>query len=76
MTRAEEKRIEVMRRIRDVIHHATGPRLHDNVSVSRSVRPEVYKLLQDGLIEPCDRDGDVGYCLTTAGTARLREAEK
>ena len=68
---AEHRRLTVLRRIADVIHHANGPRLHDSVSTSRSVRPEVYKLIQDGLIEPCDRDGDVGYRRTAAGDARI-----
>lgn len=76
MTKAEQKRIEVLRRIEDVCHHDTGPRMHDSMSRSRSVRPEVYQLLQWGLIAACDRDGDVGYRRTTDGDAYLSEAEQ
>ncbi len=71
MTKAEQKRLEVLHRITDVLHHPDGPRLHDSMTVSRSVRPEVYQLLQWGLIEPCDRDGENGYRRTAAGDRHL-----
>lgn len=74
MSLAEHRRLTVLRRINDVIQHVTGPRLHESSSTSRSVRPEVYKLLADGLIERCDRDGESGFRRTAAGDARLLEA--
>lgn len=71
MTNAEAKRREVLRRIQDTYRHATGPRLYDSMSKSRSVRAEVYMLEQLGLIEPCDRDGAPGWRRTAAGDAHL-----
>ncbi len=69
MTAAEVKRLEVLRRIGDVI----GDRQYFNSSQSRSVRTEVARLLRDGLIEPCDRDGEPGYRRTAAGDEALKE---
>lgn len=71
MTKAEAKRLEVLRRIHDVIHHPTGPRIYETMTRSLSVRPEVEMLLQQGLIEACDRDGEQGYRRTTAGDQHL-----
>ncbi len=67
MTAAEAKRLEVLRHIGDVI----GDRQYLNSAQSRSVRVEVARLLRDGLIEPCDRDGEPGYRRTTAGDDAL-----
>ncbi len=72
MTAAEEKRREVLRRIRDVLDHHDGPRLYDSISKSRSVRTEIAKLIDDGLIEPCERDGDAGYRRTAEGDEYLK----
>ncbi len=63
MTSAETKRLEVLRQIGDVV----GDRQYLNSAKSRSVRAEVARLLRDGLIEPCDRDGEPGYRRTLAG---------
>lgn len=67
MTTAAIRRREVLNRIRDVV----GDRLYDNMDRGRSVRVEVAKLLADGLIERCDRDGEPGYRRTAAGNAAL-----
>ncbi len=67
MTTAEVRRLEVLRRIHDVVYD----RLYDNVSTSRSVKPEVTKRVKEGLIEPCDRDGEPGYRRTEAGDEAL-----
>ncbi len=72
MATAEEKRREVLRRIQDTCRHPTGPRLHESMTKSRSVRPEVYMLEQLGLIEPCDRDGERGWKRTAAGDEYLK----
>lgn len=71
MTIAETKRLNVLRRIEDVIQHPTGPRIHESMTRSLSVRPEVYALLDAALIEPCVRDGEAGYRRTTAGDRHL-----
>lgn len=70
---AEEDRLEVLRRIRDVYGH-DGPRLYESSTQSRSVRAEVGRLLRDGLIVKVDRDGEEGFERTAAGDARLEVA--
>lgn len=72
MATAEEKRREVLRRIQNVIEHATGPRMHDSMTRSQSVTAEIGRLISDGLIEPCERDGEEGYRRTIAGDEYLK----
>lgn len=69
---AEHKRLTVMRRIADVLEHPTGPRLYTSMTESRSVHREITWLVDHRMVEPCDRGGDRGYRLTSAGEMRLR----
>ncbi len=71
MSAAEEKRLNVLRNIHDVLEHPTGPRIHQSMTQSLSVHREVEVLLRKRLIERCHRNGEPGFRRTATGDAYL-----
>lgn len=70
-TKAEARRLEVLRRIRDV----TGDRLYDSMSESRSVAGDLAKLHRDGLVEHDRWAGEWTWRRTKAGQEVLEAFE-